>query len=149
MVYEVCPKQFGFTPARQLLLAVGTLSCFALVIFVPSWIYPSDPWTPRDVLAAFFCWVGVEIQWYWEFNYTIEVDDTNCRSRRVLVRNGHVRYLREIDGLIRGRRLEVSEHGSVRARMVGGVISIPKGLTDYEQIKAKIATWAMVNTKLI
>ena len=141
MIYEISPKHFGLTTGRQLLFAVGSLACFALVVFVPSWISASDPWSWRDVFTALLTWFFLGIWWYWQYSYSIEVDVHSIRSGRRVVRKGHVRYLREIEPLFGGRRLVLSEHGPAWVHLRGGVIEIPKGIPEYEQIKTKIFTW--------
>jgi hypothetical protein len=141
MIYEISPKHFGFTARRQSLFAVGSLACFALLVFVPSWMSASYPWSWRDVCTALLTWFFLEIWWYWQYSYSIEVDENSIRSGRRVVRKEHIRYLREIDPLLGGPRLVLSEHGPAWVRLLGGAIEIPKGIPEYEQIKTKIFAW--------
>jgi hypothetical protein len=141
MMYEISPKQFGLTTARQLLFAVGALAGFALVVFAPSWISASYPWRWRDVVTALLTWLLLVVWSYGLRNYSIDVDENSIRSRGRVVRKGHTRYLREIYSLFGGRRLVLSEHGAVWVYLLGGVIEIPRGIPGYEQIKSKVFTW--------
>ena len=141
MTYEITPEYFGFTVRRQLLVATGSLVCFALVVFVPSWISSSRPWSSVDLIGAFLVWVFFEIQWYGHHSYSIDVEENCIRSGRRVVRKGYIRYLRELDSLLRGRRLVLSERGPAWVHLLGGVIEIPKGIPEYEHIKADVSTW--------
>lgn len=141
MTYEIGPKHFGLTTGRQLLFAVGSLACFALVMFVPSWINASNPWSWRDASTSLLTWFFLEIWFYWQYCYSIEVDENSVRSGWRVVRKEHIRYLREIDRPFGGRRLVLSERGPAWVRLLGGEIEIPKGIPEYEQIKTKIFTW--------
>lgn len=139
--YQISPQDFGFTPMRQLLFAGGSLACFALPIFVFSWI---SAWSWRDAITAFLTWFFLAIWWYGGYNYSIEVDENAIRSGGRVVRRGHIRYLRERDPLIGGRRLVLSEHRPAWVHVLGGAIEIPKGISDYEQIKTKVFTWELM-----
>ena len=137
-IYEITPKTFGLTTRLQLLLGVGTtLACFAL----PMIIFP--PWSWREIITGLLTWLALTFSWYIEHNYSLEVDDNGVRivGGRV-IRKGHVRYLRELDRTPwrGGRRLVLSEHAPARARLFGGIVVIPKGVPDYEQIKGKVFT---------
>jgi hypothetical protein len=80
--------------------------------------------------------------WLSADNYSLEIDDITARVRWRKVRTGHVRYLREFGSkFLQGPRLELSERGPLGARFFGGVVVVPKGLPDYEQIKKQVSTW--------
>ncbi len=140
-IYEISPKHFGLTTWRQLLLAFGTFACFALVVFVPSWINPSDPWSWRDVINGFLTWIVLTVWCQWQYSYSIDVDESSVRSGGRVVRKGRIRYLRETNRWFAGRRLVLSEHGPTWVHLLGGEIEIPEGMPEYEQIKARILAW--------
>jgi len=141
MTYEIRPQDFGFTTPHQLLVAGGFLACFGLAIFLP----PGTP-TGRDIVTAFLTWLTLTIWWYYDHHYTLEIDDGGARVGGRVVRKGHVRYVREANPLLGGRRLVVSERGAAWVHLGGGAIVIPKRLPEYEQIKAKVLTWAVSST---
>ena len=141
MTYEITPEHFGFTILRQVLFAAGLLTCFTLGVFIPSWISSSYPWSWRDVYTAILTWFFFEIWWYCLHSYSIDVDENSIRSGGRVVRKGHIRYLRESNNLFRGRRLVISERGPVWVHLLGGVIEIPKGIPEYEKIRAEVLTW--------
>jgi len=147
--YKITPAHFGFTTRLQWLLSFGTLACFVLPMIIFPLIRPSWAWTPREIIAGVLTWLFLTFWWYVQHNYSLEVDDNNLRivGGRV-IRKGRVRYAREFDSppWRGGPRLVLSEHERVWARLFGGVIVIPKGVPDYEQIKEKVSTW-MVNSE--
>jgi hypothetical protein len=106
-------------------------------------IRPSWAWTPPEIVSALFGWLVLEFWLYFQRNYSLEVDDNSVRAGDRVIRKGHVRYLRELDRRPwrGGPRLVLSEHSPLRARLLGGVIVIPKGLPEYEQVKQKLLTW--------
>jgi hypothetical protein len=143
MTYVITPAHFGITTRLKWLLALGSLACFVLPMVIFPLIRPSWAWTPREIVSALLTWLVLEFWWYFQLNYSIEVDDNSVRAGERVIRKGHVRYLREIDGRPwrGGPRLVLSEHAPARARLLGGVIVIPKGLPEYESIKEKLFTW--------
>jgi hypothetical protein len=140
MTYEITPEHFGFTTQLKLSLAVGSLACFVL----PMIIFP--PWSSREIIAGLLTWLFLEVWWNVKHNYSLEVDDNSVRvvGGRV-IRKCHVRYAREFKRWPwrEGTQLVLSEHSPLRARLFGGVIVIPKGLPEYEQIKEKVFTWTV------
>lgn len=144
MTYEITPAHFGLTTRLQLLLGLGTLACFILPIFIWLLLWPSPPWSWRVLIPVLVTWAALEISWYFQIHYSLEVDDNSLRlAGGRAVRKGHVRYLREINSRLwrGGHRLVLSEHGPFWARLFGGVIVIPKGLPQYEEIKKKVFAW--------
>jgi hypothetical protein len=148
MNYEVTPEHFGFTVRLKLLLAVGSLACFVLPMFIFPLIRTSLAWTPREIVSGLVTWLVLAFWWYAQHNYSLEVDDKSARVGGRVVRKGHVRYLREIDSwpLRGGTRLVLSEHAAAWVHLFGSVIVVPKGLPEYEQVKRTIFTW-MVNSE--
>ena len=160
MTYEITPNHFGFTLWRKVLLVIGSLVGILIVTEVSQWIgnllWPGShqlmsPWhgTEADIISAIITYAvmlgAFVLCWHFEFNYSLEIDDNSARARWRVVRKGHLRYLREFQGgLFRAPRMELSEHGPIWVRFLGGVV-VPKGLPEYEQIKTNILDW-MVNT---
>lgn len=66
-----------------------------------------------------------------------------CVAGGRVIRKDHLRYVREINSRAwrGGPRLLLSEHAPARARLFGGVIVIPKGVPEYQQIKEKSFAW--------
>jgi hypothetical protein len=144
MTYEITPAHFGLTTRLQLLLAVGTLACFVLPMIVFRLIRPSFAWSPREIVTGLLTWLCITIWWYVQHNYSLEVDDSSvCVVGGRAVRKGHVRYVREINNRPwrGGPRLVLSERAPAWARLLGGVVEIPAGLPEYEQIKKNVFTW--------
>ena len=147
MTYEITPQHFGFTIWRKLLLAVGSLACFVLPMFIFPLIRTSLAWSSREIVAGLLTWLILAFCWYVQHNYSLEVDDNGARVRGRVIRKGHIRYLREIDSwpLRGGPRLVLFEHAPAWVRLFGGAIVVPKGLPEYEQVKRKVFAW-MVNS---
>jgi hypothetical protein len=141
MTYKITPQHFGFTTSLRLLLVVGSLTCFALAILIPSLISASLPWSWRDFTSSLITWLLLAFWWGYQYHYSLEINDNSARVGGRVVRKGHVRYLREMDCLFGGARLVLSEHGAAWVHLFGGAIVIPKRLPEYEQIKAKVSTW--------
>jgi hypothetical protein len=143
MTYEVTPEHFGFTTRLKLLLAVGSLACFVLPMFIFSLIGTSPAWDLREIVPGLVTWLVLAFWWYVQHYYSLEVDDNSARVGGRVVRKGYVRYLREIDSWPwrGGPGLVLSEHAPVWVHLFGGVIVVPKGLPEYEQIRQKISTW--------
>jgi hypothetical protein len=135
MIREINPQHFGLTTGRLLLLAVGSLACFVLPMIIFS------AWSFREIITGLLTRLVLGFWWYMQHEYSIEVNESNVRSGGRVARKWHIRYLREIDHLFGGRRLVLSEHGSLWARLFGGAIEIPEGIRDYETIKTKIFAW--------
>jgi hypothetical protein len=144
MMYKITPAHVGFTTRLEVLLELGTLACFVLPMLIFPWIRPSWAWTPREIIAGLMTWLFLSFWWYVQHNYSLEVDDNSVRivGGRV-IRKGHLRYVREINRRPwrGGRRLVLSERAPVWARLFGGVVVIPEGMPDYEQVKNKVFTW--------
>jgi hypothetical protein len=159
MTYEITPEHFGFTKGRKLMLGVGLLVCITIEPAVANWIanllwpgstWVSPPWhwTEGEIIGGMFIWGAFALCWHFAYNYSLEIDDNNARVRWRVVRKGRVRCLREFGhgllhggGLLQGPRLVLSEHGPLWAQFLGGIVVVPKGLPEYEQIKAQISTW--------
>jgi hypothetical protein len=144
VIYEITPKTFGLTNRLQLLLGLGTLACFVLPMILFPLIRASWAWTSREIVSGLLTWLFIEFCWYVQHNYSLEVDEDSVRvgGGRV-VRKGHLRYVREINSRAwrGGPRLLLSERPPAWARLFGGVIVIPKGVPEYQQIKEKVVTW--------
>jgi hypothetical protein len=52
MTYKVTPEYFGFTTRLKLLLAVGSLSCFVLPMFIFPLIRASLAWNSREIVSG-------------------------------------------------------------------------------------------------
>jgi hypothetical protein len=143
MIYKVTPEHFGFTTRLKLLLAVGSLACFILPMFIFPLIRTSLAWNSREIISGLVTWLVLAIWWYVQHNYSLEVDDNSARIGGRVIRKGHVCYAREINSwpLRGGPRLVLSEHAPAWVRLFDGVIVIPKGLPEYEQVKKKVFTW--------
>ncbi len=155
MTYEITPEHFGFSKWRQLFLAVFFLACLTLgpvfLVWIINLLWPgakwaSDPWHWEE-REVFGCVIGEAVfafEWSYSHNYSLEIDEDSVRVRGRVVRKGHVCYLRELDGnLWEGPRLVFSEHGPVGVQFLGGVVVVPKGLPEYEQIRMKVSTWVV------
>lgn len=153
MTYEITPEHFGFTKGRKVLLAIGLLACFTVGLpFLKwitnllrpnsSWVSPPWHWTEKEILTYVLMFGFFALWWSSENNYSLGMDDNSVRVGGRVVRKGHVRYLREFDGgLGKGPRLLLSERGPLWVHFLGGVVVVPKGLPEYEQIKAQVSTW--------
>ena len=150
MTYEVTPVDFGFPTWLNVLLGLGTLTCIALAMYILQLIWPSHAWSWWELVPSLLTWLVLEFSWYFRTHYSLEVDDNSVRvvGGRV-VRKGHLRYVREINSRRwrGGTRLLLSERPPTWARLFGGVIVIPKGVPEYQQIKEKIFAW-MVNSRV-
>ncbi len=151
MIYKIIPEHFGLTKMKRLLYAVVMLVWLALVIVFSKWItsrWPSTAqatfgdWTISDIpeimiwLISYVIWI---LWWLSSNYYSLEIDDNAARVGRRMVRKGHVRSLHEFKGgLFQGPRMELSEKGQL---WFGSVITVPKGLPQYEQIKTQVSTW--------
>ena len=143
MTYEVTPQHFGFTTRRKLSLAVLSLACFVTPMFIFPWVSASLAWGSREIATGLLTWLALAVWWSLQHNYCLEVDDNSARVGGRVVRKGHVRYVREVDSwpLRGGPQLVISEHAPAWVRLFGGVIVVPKGLPEYEQVKKTIFTW--------
>ena len=155
MTYEITPEHFGFTTRRKSLLSVGFLVCVTLLpaflkwianLLWPdsTWVSPPWHWTERDLYTYVFMGVAFALWWSSAYNYSLEIDDNTVRVGGRVVRKGHVRYLREFDReLLRGPRLVLSEHGPLWVQFLGGIVVVPKGLPEYQQIKTQVSMWVV------
>jgi hypothetical protein len=143
MTYEVTPEHFGFTIRLKLLLAASSLGFFVLPMFIFSLIGTSLAWDLREIVPSLVTWLVLAFWWYGQHSYSLDVDDDSARVGARMVRKGYVRYLLEIDSwpVRGGPQLVFSAHASAWARLFGGVIVVPKGLPEYQQIKQEISTW--------
>ncbi len=155
MTYEITPAHFGYTNWKKLVLAVSWLAILTLGPVLLEWIisllWPGSSWATRswdwrerDILGGVFAAAVFEFEWSFAHNYSLEIDEDSARVGGRVVRRGHVRYLRELDGnLWEGPRLVISEHGPVWVQFLGGVVVVPKGLPDYEQIRTRVSMWVV------
>ncbi|HEY6621353.1 MAG TPA: hypothetical protein VIY68_17545 [Steroidobacteraceae bacterium] len=144
MTYEITPAHFGITKRLQWVLALGTLACIILPMFIWLLIWPSPAWSWRELIPVFVTWAALEILWYFQTHYSLAVDDNSVHvAGGRVIRKGHLRYVREINSRPwrGGPRLVLSEHALIWARLLGRIIVIPKGLPEYEQIKEKVFAW--------
>jgi hypothetical protein len=76
-------------------------------------------------------------------SYDLEIDNDGMRQlrdgvvERVLNRD-RVRYVREWK---KANILVISEHGPVWTRFLWGGIAVPKGMPNYDEIKAQLLSW--------
>ena len=95
-------------------------------------------WLAFGFMYAFFAYIfPTEPQ-----NYDLEIDYDAIRLLRNGVvkrtlQKGRVRYVREWND---GKIVVIPEHGPVWTRLWGGV-PVPKSLSDYEEIKARVLSW--------
>jgi hypothetical protein len=103
-----------------------------------------SPWSPSEIVSGLLTWLVLAFVWHAKHNYSLEVDDNSVRiAGGRLTRKGHLRYVREINSAAwrGGPWLLLSEHAPAWARLFGGVIVIPKGVPEYQQIKEKVFAW--------
>jgi hypothetical protein len=162
MKIEIMPEHFGLTIGKRLLLIAPVIICAGLSPALSKWIacmlWPGSaraslPWygTEQDIIqnAYFLPFVAFWLFWkFWyssDLNYSLELTDNDIRIGNRVVRKGYVRYLREFNCVFWKSRLELSEREPRAIWFHGPTVIIPKGLPEYEQIKAQVTTW-MVNS---
>jgi len=151
MIYHVDAERVDL--GRRVARVVFALVFFAVGAYVVRCIWPS-PKSQREriedyigdgiicVLTAFFA-DSVRKK------YDLEVDDESIQMRRGWfgnhrVRRGHIRYVREYRGnLLHEPALRIAERGAI-GRFFWGYVSIPASLPEYQQIRAKVMTWARI-----
>jgi hypothetical protein len=121
---------------------VAISTAFCMVVFAAIELlrrsFNAVDWLAFGLTYAFFSYIfpiGPQ-------NYDLEIDEDAIRLLRNGVvkrtlQKGRVHYVRESND---GQILVISEHGPVWTRLWGGV-PVPKSLSDYEEIKARVLSW--------